>query len=100
MTYLAVALLTLGIAGQRLAGMFLIGPWLAKRPILERIAELLPAAVVAALIAQLTFTSDASLVLDERGAGMVVAAVLVWRRAPFVVVVLAAAAVTAILRAL
>lgn len=100
MTYLAVALLTLGIAGQRLAGMFLIGPWLAKRPILERIAELLPAAVVAALIAQLTFTSDASLVLDERGVGMVVAAVLVWRRAPFVVVVLAAAAVTALLRAL
>jgi hypothetical protein len=36
--------------------------------------------------------------VDERLAGMAVAAVLVWRRAPFVVVIVAAAAVTALLR--
>lgn len=100
MTYIAVALLTLGVAGQRLAGMFLVGPWLSSRPLLERVAGLLPAAVVAALVAQLTFTTNASLVLDERSVGMTMAAILVWRRAPFVVVVLAAAATTAILRAL
>lgn len=99
MTYLAVALLTIGVAGQRLAGMFLIGPWLSRRPMLERVTGLLPAAVVAALVAQLTFTTDASLVLDERSIGMAVAAFLVWRRAPFVLVVLAAAGVTALLRA-
>lgn len=100
MNYLAVALLTLGTAGQRLAGMFLIGPWLARRPTLERVAGLIPAAVVAALVAQLSFATKGSLVIDDRAAGIAVAALLVWRKAPFVVVVLAAAATTALLRSL
>ncbi len=100
MNYLAVALLTLGTAGQRLAGMFLLGPWLARRPTLARVAGLIPAAVVAALVVQLSFATKGSLVLDARAGGIAVAGLLVWRRAPFVVVVLAAAATTALLRAL
>jgi hypothetical protein len=43
--------------------------------------------------------SGKSLVVDARLAGMVAAGVLVWRRAPFVAVVLAAALVTAAVRA-
>ncbi len=100
MSYLAVALLAIGTAGQRLAGMFLVGPWLTRRPLLERIADLIPAAVVMALVAQLSFTTKGSLVIDERAAGIIVAGLLVWRRAPFIVVVLAAAATTALLRAI
>ena len=62
------------------------------------LASLIPAAVVAAVIVQLTVASGKSLVIDERLAGMAVAGLLVWRRAPFVVVIVAAAATTALLR--
>ena len=100
MTTLSIIMLTIAAWGQRLVGAFLIGPWLQKRPTLTRAAGLIPAAVVMAVIVQLTIGRGSSLVIDERFAGMVVAAVLVWRRAPFIVVVVAAAIVTASLRAL
>jgi len=100
MTTLSIVMLTIAAWGQRLVGAFLIGPWLEKRPTLARAAGLIPAAVVMAVIVQLTVSSAGSLVIDERLAGMAVAAVLVWRRAPFIVVVVAAAIVTASLRAL
>ena len=99
MTWTVVALLTLGTAGQRLVGMFAIGSLLEKQPTLRVLADLLPAAVVMALIAQLTFAKVDRLTLDARAAGMAVAGVLVWRKAPFVAVVVAAAATTALLRA-
>ena len=53
-----------------------------------------------AVIIQLTVAEGKSLVVDERLAGVAVAGVLVWRRAPFLAVVLAAATVTALLRVL
>ena len=99
MTTLSIVMLTIAAWGQRLVGAFLIGPWLERRPILARAAGLIPAAVVMAVIVQLTLSSAGSLVIDERFAGMSVAAALVWRRAPFIVVVIAAAIVTAGLRA-
>lgn len=98
MTTLAIVVLTLAVWGQRLAGGFLVGPMLEKRPMLARAAGLIPAAIVMAVIVQLTFASGKSIVIDERFAGMVVAALLVWKRAPFIVVVIAAAVVTAGLR--
>lgn len=100
MTTLAIVALTIGVWGQRLAGAFVIGPLLDRRPVLARAASLIPAAVVMAVIVQLTVASGGSVVADARLAGMAVAAVLVWRRAPFLVVVVSAAAVTALLRAL
>ena len=100
MTWVAVIALTIAVWGQRLLGGFVVGPALERRPLLTRAASLLPAAVVMAVIVQLTVTRGGDLVVDARLAGMAVAAFLVWRRAPFLVVVLAAAAVTALLRAL
>lgn len=100
MTWTIVFVLAAGVWGQRFLGMYVGGPVLSRFPALGKIATLIPAAVVMAVIVQLTVASGKSLVVDARLAGMVVAAVLVWRRAPFVVVVLAAAAVTAVLRAL
>lgn len=99
MTWAAVAVLAVGVWGQRLAGMYLGGPVLARFPALGRLAVLIPAAVVMAVIVQLTLASGTSIVTDARLAGMATAGVLVWRRAPFVLVVLAAAVVTALLRA-
>lgn len=100
MTTLSIIAITIGVWGQRLIGGFLIGPWLERRPQLIRAAGLIPAAVVMAVIVQLTVANGRSLVADERLVGVVVAAVLVWRKAPFLLVVLAAAATTALLRAL
>lgn len=99
MTVLAIVAITIGVWGQRLAGGFLVGPLLDRRPVLTRAASLIPAAVVMAVIVQLTIANGKTLVLDERLAGVLVAGLLVWRRAPFLLVVLAAAATTALLRA-
>jgi hypothetical protein len=51
------------------------------------------------LVATQTFASGRSLEIDARLAGLVVAIVLVWRRANFLVVVFATAATAALLRA-
>jgi len=100
MTTVAIIVMTIGAWGQRLAGAFLVGPLLERRPVLARAAGLIPAAVVMAVIVSLTLLKGGDLVIDERLAGLGVAALLVWRRAPFIVVVVAAAVVTAGLRAL
>lgn len=62
--------------------------------------ELLVVPVLAALIATQTLGGEERLVLDARAPAVLVAGVLVWRRAPFLVVVLAAGATAAILRML
>jgi hypothetical protein len=60
---------------------------------------LLPAALFGALVVVSTFGGDRALVVDARVAGVAAAAIAVWRRAGFVVVVLVAAATTALVRA-
>lgn len=98
MTWAVVAFLAAGVWGQRLLGMFVGAGVVGRRPALARLATLIPAAVVMAVIVQLTIGDGRSLAVDARLAGMGAAAVLVWRRAPFVAVVIAAAAVTALVR--
>ena len=67
---------------------------------LEPVAGLVPAALFSAIIAIMTAADGTSLVLDAHLAGVGLAAVAVWRRAPFVVVVLVAMAATALVRLL
>jgi branched-subunit amino acid transport protein len=62
--------------------------------------DLVAVPLLAALILVQTVGGGHRLVLDARVPALAVAAVLVWRRAPFLVVVLAAAATAALLRAL
>jgi len=100
MTTLAIVAIMIGVWGQRLLGGFVVGPMLDRRPGLTRAASLIPAAVVMAVIVQLTVANGKTLVFDERLAGVAVAGILVWRKAPFLLVVLAAAFVTAALRAM
>lgn len=73
---------------------------LLARPRVTRTAALVTAALLAALVAVQTATSDGSLALDARVAALVVAAVALLLRAPFVAVVLLAAATAALLRRL
>lgn len=77
-----------------------VPPALLERPTISRITTLLPVALLGALVATQTFTSGGQLVLDARVVGLGAAALLLWRRAPFLVVVIAGAAVTAGLRLL
>ena len=100
MSVASVVLLSLGIALQRLVGMFALGQRLEERPVLRRFVELIPPGIIAAVMAQLTFARGRSLGLDARLAGVAVAAVLLWRGKPLALVVLGAAVVTAGLRAL
>jgi len=60
--------------------------------------ELLVVPVIAALILIQTVGGDRAIVLDARLPAVAVAALLVWRRAPILVIVLAAAGTAALLR--
>jgi branched-subunit amino acid transport protein len=60
--------------------------------------ELVVVPVLAALIVVQTVGGDREMVLDARLPAVLVAAVLVWRRAPILVIVLAAGATAALLR--
>lgn len=71
------------------------------RALLARVIPLLAPALLAALVMTETFGGTGrSLVFDARAGGLVVAGIALWRRAPLYVVVLAAAAATALLRAI
>jgi branched-subunit amino acid transport protein len=76
---------------------------IGRRPVpadVTQVLELVAVPVLAALILVQTFDGTGRLVLDARVPAMGVAALLVWHRAPFLVVVLSAAATAALLRAL
>jgi branched-subunit amino acid transport protein len=95
------ALLALAAGGYALKA---IGPLaLGDRrpsPLLARLLALLAVPLLAALIVVQTVGTGDRLVLDARLPALGVAALCVWRGAPFLVTVLAAAVVAAGLRAL
>jgi branched-subunit amino acid transport protein len=64
----------------------------------QRVAALLPVGLLAALTATQTFATGQRLALDARAGGLAVAVVAIAARAPFLVVVGAAAATSALLR--
>jgi branched-subunit amino acid transport protein len=68
-------------------------------PQVRQTLDLVAVPLLAALILVQTVGDGHRLVLDARVPALAVAAILVWRRAPFLVVVLAAAATAALLRA-
>ncbi|TQS46644.1 AzlD domain-containing protein [Cryptosporangium phraense] len=98
MIWLALALAAAGCYLFKLLGLSLPSRWLADPRVL-RIAMLLPVALLAALVAVQTFGDGRSLVLDARAAGLGVAVVAVLLRAPFLLVVVLAAATAATVRA-
>jgi branched-subunit amino acid transport protein len=69
-------------------------------PRIGRIIGLLAPALLAALVAISTFGGDRALVLDERAVGVGAAAVAVALKAPPLLVVVVAAVVTAVTRAI
>jgi branched-subunit amino acid transport protein len=85
--------------GLKLAGLSVPQRVLEDRRV-QKIAALLPVALLAALIVTQTFSQGHRLSLDARAVGLAVAVAAVLRRAPFLVVVCAAAASAALFRLL
>jgi branched-subunit amino acid transport protein len=80
---------SLGCYLLKLAGLSVPAAWV-QRPLVTRVVEFVPAALLAALVAVQAATSDGGLVLDGRLVGLAVAALALALRAPFIVVLLLA----------
>lgn len=83
----------------KLAG-YLVPGHVVDGPVVSRVVRLLPLALLAGLTAVQTFAGEGALALDARAAALLVAVVALALRAPFLVVVVLAAATAAGLRAL
>ncbi|HSK22263.1 MAG TPA: AzlD domain-containing protein [Egicoccus sp.] len=95
--WVAVLAGSAGCYAIKLAGLS-VPDRILEHPRMQRVAAMLPVALLAALVAVQTLADGSRLVLDARVAGVAVAIVAVRLRAPFLVVVLAATLTTALLR--
>ncbi len=96
--WIAVLATAAGCYALKLAGLIVPERVLA-RPRLRRFAELVPVALLAALVAVQSGAKGSALVLDPaRLAGLAAAAIALLLRAPFLVVIVVAAATAALLR--
>ena len=94
-----IILASIAVFALKLLG-YLVPPSLVERPVPARIANLLTVALLAALIVVQTVGDGQAISIDARVPALVVAAGLFAVRAPFIVVVAAAAVVAAGIRAL
>jgi uncharacterized membrane protein len=95
--WLAVVVASAGCYALKLAGLSVPRTLLANRRV-QRIADTLPIALLATLVAVQALTTGTRIGIDARAGGLAVAFVAVLLRAPFLVVVAVAVAVTALLR--
>lgn len=94
---IVLIVMTAGTFALKAAGPLVLG----DRPLpvrLQQVVDLLPAALLAALAIVSTVGDGRSIVLDARLVGLVVAGLALWRRLPFVVVIIVASAATALAR--
>lgn len=97
MSYAALLFLAAVSYGFKAFGLVAIGGR-ELRGRAANLVRLLPAALLAGLIAVGTLSTGTSLVLDARAVGLAFAGLGVWRKWPFTVIVIGAAAVTALVR--
>ena len=95
-----IVLLTVATYALKSFGPMVLGGGRSLPPRLTRLADELPAPLLAALVALSTFTDGTTWTLDARVIGLGAAAIALWRRLPFVVVVIVAAVATAVVRAI
>ena len=99
MTWLAILAAAAVCFALKLLGHLVPEHWLAD-PRVARTAALVTVALLAALVGVQTLTTGHHLVIDARVPALAVAAGALALRAPFIVVVVAAAGTAAVLRAL
>lgn len=95
--WVAILLAAAGCYALKLAGLSLPRHVLAN-PVVERVADLIPITLLAALIAVQVWSSGPALTIDARSAGLAFAVIALLLRAPFLVVVIGAAVVAALIR--
>jgi branched-subunit amino acid transport protein len=98
MIWAAVLIGAAGTYSEKLLG-YLLPASLLDNTTVRRITGYLPICLLSALVAVQTFSTGTTLVIDARVAGVAAAVIALMLRAPFLVVVLVAAIVTALLRA-
>lgn len=97
MSWATLLVIAAGAFGFKALGLVVLGGrTLPAR--LQACLDLLPAALLPALVLVNTFVTDRHLVLDARVPGVAAAALAAWKRAPLPVVLLLGAAVTALVR--
>jgi hypothetical protein len=92
-----IILASIAVLALKLVG-YLVPPSFVEKPTPARIANLLTVALLAALIAVQTLGAGQAIVFDARVPAIIVAAILFALRVPFIVVVIAAAGVAALIR--
>jgi len=97
--WVAIFLTAAGCYLLKLGGLSVPGAVL-ERPVVQRIADLLPVALLTALLGVQVFASGSHLVVDARLVGLGAAVVALLLRAPFIVVVFSAALTAAVVRLL
>ncbi len=97
MMWIAILVAAVGCYLLKLAGLS-VPPRVLERPLVERVADFIPVALLSALVAVQIFARGHELVLDARVVGLGAAVVLLLLRAPFLVVVFGAALVAALVR--
>ncbi len=93
----AILVTGVGCYVLKLAGLSVPQTWL-EQPLVNRIADMMPVALLAALVAVQTFSTGQDLTIDARLAGVGAGFVALLLRAPFLVVIVVAAVTTALLR--
>jgi uncharacterized membrane protein len=96
-TWVAILVAAAGCYLLKLAGLS-IPQRLLEHPLAERVAGLIPVALLAALVAVQVLADGHHLTLDARVVALAAAVGLLLLRAPFLVVVFGAAAVAAVVR--
>jgi hypothetical protein len=94
-----VLLSSAAVLALKLLG-YLVPPSFIERPAPSRVAALLTVALLAALVATQTLQHGTGIAIDARLPALGVAVLMLVLRAPFIVVVVSAAAVAALLRLL
>jgi hypothetical protein len=93
----AIVVTALGCYALKLAGLS-IPDHVLDRPFVRRLSDLIPVALLGALVAVQALSTGERLEIDARLAGFGIGVVALLLRAPFLVVVFAAALTSALLR--
>lgn len=97
MTWLAILGAGVGCYLLKLAGVSLPARVL-DHPVVERVADLIPVALLGALVAVQVFATGTQLTFDARAVGLGAALIALLLRAPFLLVVFVAALTAAVAR--
>jgi branched-subunit amino acid transport protein len=97
MTWTLVIALAAGSYLFKVLGLVIVGDR-ALPPVLDRCLALIPAALIAALIANDTFGIQRGIRLDARAVGVLGAVIAAWRKRSMIAVIVVAAVLTAATR--